>query len=181
MIVQHHDSITRLALIACLLMLVGCSQPPAPPGSLNSTSVAVGKSLATIHQFGGRIALVVWFGESEPNGCGYSENDHAFTGSVRTANGQTRSWSCKTTDGVQGKITWWGDSIPKNAVETSDVAKGTLLLVTTKGGEMTVQQIRHDFNGITPDKSGLAHAKTLVEELAKSNEAVKQFLADDND
>ncbi|MBS0263293.1 MAG: TIGR03067 domain-containing protein [Planctomycetes bacterium] len=161
----------------CGLGLSGCTDSSTPPGSVNFTSVEIGDSVASICQFGDRVTLIVWFDEATSFGGGYVERNHGFTGAARLFNGQVRTWSCQTRDGIHGQITWWGNSLPENASETSNLEKGAVLLVSTNGGRLSVQQVPHQFPPISPDERGIDEARRLVKELAQSDQIVKDFLA----
>lgn len=62
-------------------------------------------------------------------------------------------------------------------METSNLENGRLLLVSTRGPELEVRQVKVDLTRLTPTKSGLVEAEKTIRKLAESNSDVREFLA----
>ena len=114
------------------------------------------------------LALVIWWDSDGPS---ESESESGLfgsnaRGSLTPAKGKKITWEWK---GAREK----GGDFKLNG-KPYDLAKGTLLLVSTKGGEVRVTQLDVDLSKVQPNEMGFRG-------LAKKHEKLAKFIAEASD
>jgi len=141
----------------------------SPPLTLTGGgSTSVGPTSVDYRRSTRGLALVIWW---DSDGPGESESESGPLGS--NARGSF-------TPGKGKKITWeWKGAREKGGDfklngKPYDLAKGTLLLVFTKGGEVRLTQLDVDLSKVQPNEKGFR-------ELAKKHKKLARFLAEASD
>ena len=138
----------------------------APPLTLTGGgSTSVGPTSVDYKRSTRGLALVIWWDSAGPSESG---SESGLFGS--------NAWGTFTP--AKGKkITWnWNGAREKGGDfkingKPYDLAKGTLLLVSTKGGEVRVTQLDVDLSKVEANEKGF-------QELAKKHEKLAKFIAD---
>jgi len=138
----------------------------APPLTLTGGgSTSFGQTSVDYKRSTGGLALVIWWDSVGPSESG---SESGLFGS--------NAWGTFTP--AKGKkITWnWNGAREKGGDfkingKPYDLAKGTLLLVSTKGGEVRVTQLDVDLSKVEANEKGF-------QELAKKHEKLAKFIAD---
>src|SRR5262245_47185349 len=138
----------------------------APPLTLTGGgSTSVGPTSVDFKRSTKGLALVIWWDAVGPSESGSESGllgSNAW-GSVTTLNGKKITWAWK---GAREK----GGDFKLNG-KPYDLAKGTLLLVSTKGGEVRVTQLDVDLSKVEPKENG-------IQALAKKHEKLAKFIAE---
>jgi hypothetical protein len=163
----------NLGAFSRALILSGCLSEGTGCGRLTPSSTpAIGSGLTDCRglpvmygRWGGGVAILVWSdtaaGRASAGSAG-SPQGAQYNGRADAPDGRKIEWRCETADGKTGPVTINGQQF--------DLAGGPLFLVTTKGGETHVQQLRRDLSKVEPTPGDL-------ERLAADPE-VSKFLAE---
>jgi hypothetical protein len=128
-------------------------------------NTTVGETSVTYEFSGDRIVLVIWSDAIGPSG---SENDSIFftstaKGFFSSVDGKRINWEWKAARDRGGDFQI--DGAPH------DLSNGTLMLVSTKGGQVRVTQLDVDLSNVEANKRGF-------EALAKNEPRVAKFIAE---
>ena len=159
------------ALIPCILCLcaaAGCtgSKGTAPRPRVGAGSTFIRATTAQFATVDGRVAVVVWSnfkGKQDVTGSDSSSESttvHA-QGNCRSTGGASVVWRWETADGKSGAVTVNGVSY--------DLANGPLFLVSAKGNDVQVRQLKREL--------GMAPEAEAFEGLAKDDPDVAGFVA----
>jgi hypothetical protein len=149
----------------------GQKKEPAkgPPLTLTGGgSMTVGQTSVDFRRSTRGLALVIWWDSA---GASESESESGLLGynawgAFTPAKGKKITWEWKGAREKGGDFTLNG--------KPYDLAKGTLLLVSTKGGDIRVTQLDVDLSKIKPNEKGF-------QGLAKKHEKLAKFIADTSD
>ena len=128
-------------------------------------STSVGQTSVDYNRSTRGLALVIWWDSGGPSESGSESGlfgSNAW-GTFTPAKGKKITWEWK---GAREK----GGDFKING-KPYDLAKGTLLLVSTKGGEVRVTQLDVDLSKVEPNEKGF-------QGLAKKHEKLAKFIAD---
>jgi hypothetical protein len=167
---------TCKALIPCILCLCAAADCTGSKGTAPRPRVGAGSTFirATTAQFAtvdGRVAVVVWSNFKGQGVTGSDSSSESTTvhagGNCRSAGGAGVVWRWETADGKSGSVTVNGVSY--------DLANGPLFLVSAKGNDVQVHQLKRElgmppeteaFEGLTkddPDVAGFVAAAGKLE------------------
>ena len=157
------------ALIPCILCLcaaAGCTKGTPPRPKVGAGSAFIGATTAQFATVDGQVAVVVWFNFKGKQDVVGSESSSASTtvqaqGNCRSIGGAHVVWRWETSDGKSGAVTVNGVSY--------DVANGSLFLVSAKGNDVQVRQLKREL--------GMPAEAEAVEGLAKDDPDVAGFVA----
>jgi hypothetical protein len=162
---------TGKALIPCILCLcaaAGCtgSRGTAPRPRVGAGSTFIRATTAQFATVDGRVAVVVWSNFKGKGVTGSDSTSESTTvhagGNCRSAGGAGVVWRWETADGKSGAVTVNGVSY--------DLANGPLFLVSAKGNDVRVRQLKREL-GMPPEAEAF-------EGLAKDDPDVAGFVAD---
>jgi hypothetical protein len=161
----------RKALIPCILCLcaaAGCtgSKGTATRPRVGAGSTFIGATTAHFATADDRVAVVVWsnFKGNQNRVVSDSSSESATVhaqGDCRSAGGARVVWRWETSDGKSGAVTVNGVSY--------NVADGPLFLVSAKGNDVQVRQLKREF--------GMPAESEAFEGLAKEDPDVAGFVA----
>jgi hypothetical protein len=159
------------ALIPCVLGLcaaAGCTGSKGTPAGprVGTGTALVGATTAQFATVDGRVAVVVWSDFQSPQGVVGSDSSSTSAtvhaqGSCRSAGGASVAWRWETSDGKGGAVTVNGVSY--------DLADGPLFLVSAKGNDVRVRQLKREL--------GMPAEAAPFEGLAKEDPDVAGFVA----
>ena len=159
------------ALIPCILCLCAAAGCTGSKGTSPRPKVSVGSAFtgATTAQYAtvdGKVAVVVWSNFKGKQDVVGSDSSSASTtvhaqGNCRSASGASVVWRWETSDGKSGAVTVNGVSY--------DLANGPLFLVSAKGNDVQVRQLKREL-GMPPEAAPF-------EGLAKDDPDVAGFVA----
>ena len=131
------------------------------PNSIGGTTV--GAKSFTILQWEEGLTVMLWFDVSNHSSGGHGSTEdpvHRHRGSTTTPDGRNVNWELETEDGKTAVFRL-------NKTEY-DLLKGRLLLVTTKGENVEVQQLDRDLSSV--------HDYESARTFGKSDPDVSRFL-----
>src|SRR5262245_18620806 len=128
-------------------------------------STSVGQTSVDYKRSTRGLALVIWWDSDGPSESGSESGPLGSSawGTFTPAKGNKITWEWK---GAREK----GGDFKING-KPYDLSKGTLLLVSTRGGELRVTQLDVDLSKVEPNEKGF-------QGLAKKHEKVAKFIAD---
>ena len=131
-------------------------------------STSVGQTSVDYKRSTKGLALVIWWDSGGPSESGSESGPFGSNawGTFTPAKGKKIAWEWK---GAREK----GGDFKING-KPYDLAKGTLLLVSTKGGEVRTTQLDVDLSKVEPNEKGF-------QGLAKKHEKLAKFIADASD
>lgn len=157
LLLNHLAIIARAVLLACcLLASVSCSSNQGKPKHTSSSLyLPWNETVAYFCKLDNKTAALVWFDSRANNYVeGASGNlsglKHRYNGGTFVVlDGRKIAWHCEIEDkdGKTGRAEI--DS------KEYDLAGGTLLLVSTRGKDIRVTQLKRDLSGVSPDQAGL--------------------------
>jgi hypothetical protein len=159
-----------LLAVSLLFLLVGQShgqkkdRDKAPPLTLTGGgSTSVGPTSVDYKRSTKGLALVIWWDSGGPSESGSESGPFGSNawGSFSPAKGKKITWEWK---GAREK----GGDFKING-KPYDLGKGTLLLVSTKGGEVRVTQLDVDVSKVEPNEKGF-------QGLAKKHPKIAEFI-----
>jgi hypothetical protein len=156
--------ILAVALVVVIILLFFPQLPTGGGGmSLGETNVSY------VHS-GDRIVLLIWNDAPGPSG---SESESVFftssaKGFFTAADGRRINWEWKAPKERGGDFQIDGKPL--------DLADGTLLLVSTKGGQVRVTQLDVDLSKVKPNSSG--ETRKAFKGIAKNEPGVAKFIAE---
>jgi hypothetical protein len=164
-------TIVRLACLALLVVLVtiavvACDGSSTPPGANKALgSAEQGGYLFLRWQEG--LEVMIWHdltGEGTASSVGFVAGPFFIErGAARAADGRSLAWEVQTEDGTKGEVQIGGVRY--------DAMAGTLFLVTTHEGTVTVRQLHRDLSAVPLDHDGiLAFARNDPDLAAFLNE-----------
>jgi hypothetical protein len=114
---------------------------------------------------GGLAFLIVtdFVGSSRDRGSGKGVGPEKYEGQQKARDGRKVEYQCETADGKTGTMTINGSSY--------QLAKGSMFLVSTRGGKVEVRQVKRDLLKVKPDQEA-------VEKLLKDDADVASFFAE---
>ena len=118
-----------------------------------------------IWKAGGLAFLIVtdFVGSSRDRGSGNGVGPEKYEGQQKARDGRKVEYQCETADGKTGTMTINGSSY--------ELGKGTMFLVSTRGGKVEVRQVKRDLRKVEPDQES-------VEKLLKDAADVASFFAE---
>jgi len=173
---------TGCGVIALLgvLCLPGCGGPSPPQGS--GTGWVTWERFQEINPKAGidkaQANLGIWKSESDGlafliltdfvasspgRSGGKGKGSEKYEGQQKAPDGQKVEWQCETTDGKTGKMIINGSSY--------ELSKGSLFLVSTRGGKVEVRQVQRNLLKVKPDQES-------VEKLLKEDADAASFFAE---
>src|SRR5262245_53838609 len=131
-------------------------------------STSVGQTSVDYKRSTKGLALVIWWDSGGPSESGSESGPLGSNawGTFPPAKGKKITWEWKGAREIGGDFKING--------KPYDLAKGTLLLVSTKGGELRVTQLDLDLSKVEPTEKGF-------QALAKKHEKLAKFIADASD
>ena len=141
----------------------------APPLTLTGGgSTSVGQTSVDYKRSTRGLALVIWWESGGPGESGSESGPFGSNawGTFAPTKGKKITWEWK---GAREK----GGDFKING-KPYDLAKGTLLLVSTKGGEVRVTQLDVDLSKVEPNEKGF-------QGLAKKHDKLAKFIAEASD
>jgi len=141
-----------------------------PRQAMGSGGMSMGETNVSYFYSGDRIALLIWNDAPGPAGSGGESN--LFTSSAKgfftSAGGKRIEWAWMEPKERGGDFQIDGKPF--------DLANGTLLLVSTKGGQVSVTQLDVDLSKVQANSS--RETRKAFEGIAKNEPQVAKFLAD---
>jgi hypothetical protein len=147
-----------------LLLLSGCGTG-GPSAGAGSAGISIGETYAECLTFDSKPALIIWTDKVGAASAGSSSSlgSSESHGTVGPQSAPWVKWQCQTTGGKIDKVTI-------NGVNYA-LQDGPLFLVSVKGGQAEVRQLKRDLARVNPTKGGL-------EEFARNDPEVAKFVAD---
>ena len=163
---------SKVACIVCLVVCVaGCSKKRAvsfPATGLGGSvwggpQSPFGDTAASFGVWGDGMAFVIWSDLSDASG-GSSTGDAevVYRGTHTSRDGRKIEFRCTTADGKTGTLTISG--------KVFSLENGSVFLVSARGDQLTVNQLKQDTLNLKPGQEGL-------EALAKREPAFEKFFA----
>jgi hypothetical protein len=157
-------AIVAVALVMATVFLFLLGQ------AMGSGGVSMGETNVTYVNAGDRIVLLIWNDAPGPVGSGGESN--LFTSSAKgfftSAGGKRIDWEWKAAKERGGDFQIDGKPF--------DLANGTLLLVSTKGGQVSVTQLAVDLSEVKANSS--EESRRAFEGIAKNEPRVAKFIAE---
>ena len=156
--------ILAVALVVVIILLF------FPQGATGGGGISMGETNVSYVTSGDRIVLLIWNDTPGPSGSG--SESFFFTSSAKgfltSAAGKRINWEWKGPKERGGDFQIDGKPF--------DLADGTLLLVSTKGGQVRVTQLDVDLSKVQTTSSG--ETKKAFESMAKNEPRVAKFIAE---
>src|SRR5262249_46814913 len=109
------------------------------------------------------LILTDFVGSSRDRGSGKGVGPEKYEGQQKARDGRKVEYQCETADGKTGTMTINGSSY--------ELAKGSMFLVSTRGGKVEVRQVKRDLLKVALDQES-------VEKLLRGNADVASFFAE---
>jgi hypothetical protein len=163
--------------LASTLFLFGCGGPSPPRGSGSgwvtwdrfkeiNPKAGIDKAQANYGTWQDDVLvflILTDFVSSTPGrSSGKGTGAERYEGQQKAPDGQKVEWQCETTDGKTGKMVINSSSY--------ELAKGTLFLISTRGGNVEVGQFQRDLLKVKPDQESL-------EKLLKGDADIGSFFS----
>jgi hypothetical protein len=157
-------AILAVALVTAIVALFFLRQ------AMGSGGMSMGETNVSYFHSGDRIVLLIWHDAPGPAGSGGESSLFASSanGFFTSADGNRIDWEWKAPKERGGDFQINGKPL--------DLANGTLLLVSTKGGQVNVTQLDVDLSKVQAKSS--AETRKAIEGIAKNEPRVAKFIAE---